>query len=232
MDANGHTPAVAQDGVTQEALESAWLDSLQVVRRFVELRDEEAPGHVERISRFSALIAEAAGLPEERGRLIALASTLHDAGKVAIPEVIVLKEGRLTSHERRVMQQHTELGYRMLMGSESPYLRLAATIAWTHHERFDGEGYPRGLFGQGIPVEGRIVGLADVFDALSTDRPYRRALKLEEVVEAIQEDRGKHFDPDLVDAFLAQREAIAEIMQIRRASSLFGDSPTSDGAVA
>jgi putative two-component system response regulator len=227
METNGSSQTVAQS-----ELQQSWLDALHVLRKFVELRDEEAPGHVERISRFSALIAAAAGLPEERRRLIALASTLHDAGKVAIPEVIVLKEGKLTSHERRVMQQHTELGYRMLAGSESPYLRLAATIAWTHHERFDGEGYPRQLFGQGIPLEGRIVALADVFDALSTDRPYRPALKLDEVVEAIQQDRGKHFDPDLVDAFLAEREAITEIMQVRRASSLFTDAPTYDGAVA
>ena len=227
VDANGSSQTVAQS-----ELQQSWLDALHVLRKFVELRDEEAPGHVERISRFSALIAAAAGLPEERRRLIALASTLHDAGKVAIPEVIVLKEGKLTSHERRVMQQHTELGYRMLAGSESPYLRLAATIAWTHHERFDGDGYPRQLFGQGIPLEGRIVALADVFDALSTDRPYRPALKFDEVVEAIQQDRGKHFDPHLVDAFLAEREAITEIMQVRRASSLFTDAPTYDGAVA
>jgi putative two-component system response regulator len=222
------------NGTNQAAegqLERSWLDSLHIVRRFVELRDEEAPGHLERVSRFSELLATAIGLPEERGRLIALASTLHDAGKVAIPETIVLKEGKLTSHERRVMQQHTELGYRMLVGSDSPFLRLAATIAWTHHERFDGQGYPRGLFGQGIPVEGRIVALVDVFDALSTDRPYRPAIKLEDALEAVRSQRGKHFDPDLVDAFLATPDAIAEIMRFRRTNSLFAETPTYDGAI-
>ena len=215
-----------------DQLDRSWLDSLHVVRRFVELRDEEAPGHLDRVSRFTELLAGSIGIPEERCRLMALASTLHDAGKVAIPETIVLKEGKLATHERRVMQQHTELGYRMLAGSDSPYLRLAATIAWTHHERFDGQGYPRGLFGQGIPVEGRIVGLVDVLDALSTDRPYRPAIKLEDAFESLRADRGKHFDPDLVDAFLANPAAISEIMQVRRASSLFSDAPTYDGAIS
>ena len=208
-----------------DELQRSWLDSLHALKRFVELRDEEAPGHLDRITRFSELIANGLGLPEERGRLISLAATLHDAGKVAIPDAIVLKEGRLTTHERKVMQQHTELGYRLLVGSESPVLRMAATIAWTHHERFDGAGYPRGLFGQGIPLEGRIVALADVFDALCTDRPYRRAIGLEEALDALRTERGSHFDPDVVDAFLGQPAELAVIVQRRHTSSLFGDAP-------
>jgi HD-GYP domain-containing protein (c-di-GMP phosphodiesterase class II) len=215
-----------------DPLERSWLDALQVLRRCVELRDEEAPGHLERVSRYSELIAGGLSLSEDRSRLIAFASTLHDAGKVAIPDTIVLKEGKLTLHERRVMQQHTELGYRMLVGSQSPYLRLAATIAWTHHERFDGQGYPRGLFGQGIPLEGRIVAVADVFDALVTDRPYRRAIKPEDGFEALLSERGKHLDPDAVQAFLAASESIAETMQVRTVGSLFGEAPWNDTAIA
>ncbi|MFN2615901.1 MAG: HD-GYP domain-containing protein [Thermoleophilaceae bacterium] len=220
-----HTVNGTASGPPTDELERSWLDALQVLGRFVELRDEEAPGHVDRIQRFSELIADGLGLPQERSRLIAMAGTLHDAGKVAIPDAIVLKEGKLTEHERKVMQQHTELGYRLLVGSESPVLRLAATIAWTHHERFDGDGYPRGLFGQGIPLEGRIVAIADVFDALVTDRPYRRAIGLEEALEALRSERGTHFDPDVLDAFLAEPAAVAAITQDRQTGSLFGDAP-------
>ena len=129
------------------------------------------------------------------------ASPLHDAGKVGVPDGILLKPGRLTPEERAIMETHAQRGYELLRGSASPILELAATIAWTHHERFDGSGYPRGISGEDIPVEGRIVAIADVFDALTSDRVYRPAFPLQEVLAMMAADRGTHFDPRLLDIF-------------------------------
>jgi putative two-component system response regulator len=205
-------------------LELAHRDGLQRLRRVVELRDEEAPGHVDRVARYCALMATELELAPGVAERIALASTLHDAGKVALPEAILLKEGKLTPHERKVMQQHTVVGHRLLEGSESPLLQVAATIAWTHHERFDGSGYPRGLSGAHIPIEGRIAAVADVFDALVTDRSYRPAFPLEKALDVMRSERGNHFDPNVLDAFLGARDDVVRIMQERHRGSLLNGS--------
>lgn len=131
---------------------------------------------------------------------------MHDVGKVATPDGILQKPGQLTPTEREVMQRHTTAGYEILADSESELLQLAATIALTHHERWDGAGYPYGLAAEEIPIEGRITAVADVFDALLSDRCYRSALAVEDAVEVMQEGRGTHFDPDLVDALLGNLE--------------------------
>src|SRR3954469_4319427 len=138
---------------TSQVLEQAERETVRRLRRVVEFRDEEAPGHIERVSRYAETVARSLGLGEDAER-IGLAVTLHDAGKIALPDSILLAEGRLTPHQRKEMQQHTEVGYRLLGGSEYPLLDVAAAVAWTHHEKFDGTGYPRGVVGDAIPLEG------------------------------------------------------------------------------
>ena len=140
-----------------------------------------------------------------------IASPMHDVGKIGIPDNILLKPATLTPEEREIMQQHTVIGYRILSGSEAELLTLAAILAWTHHERFDGSGYPRGISGDEIPLEGRIAAVADVFDALTTDRIYRPAFGVEQAIEMMREQRGAHFDPHVLDRFLDAMEKVEEI---------------------
>ncbi len=168
----------------------------------VEFRDEDTGAHIERIGRFSTLLAEQIGMEEELCERMVHAAPLHDVGKVAIPDAILLKPGRLTPQERAIVETHAEEGHRLLKGSSSAILNLAATIALSHHEKWDGSGYPRGITGETIPIEGRIVAIADVFDALTSDRVYRKAFAVDEAVEMMRSERGKHFDPVLLDAFL------------------------------
>jgi putative two-component system response regulator len=184
----------------------------EMVRRLsraVEYRDEETGGHTERMSRYCAVLAQRAGLDAESLRI---ASPMHDVGKVAIPDHILLKPGLLEPAERREMERHTEIGHEILSGSGSALLELAATIAWTHHEKFDGTGYPRRLAGSTIPLEGRVAAIADVFDALTSDRSYRQAFSIDQALQMMREERGRHFDPGLLDLFLG---AIDEIIEIR-----------------
>jgi putative two-component system response regulator len=193
------------------------------LRRVVEFRDEEAPGHIERVSRYADTIARSLDLGEDYAERIGLAATLHDAGKIALPDSILLAQGRLTPHQRKVMQQHTEVGYRLLVGSDYPLLDIAATIAWTHHEKFDGTGYPRGLCGDEIPLEGRIVTLSDVFDALTTERAYRSALSPETAFEVVRREGGGHFDPEVVQRFLAAESNIRRTMEHDYGSSFLSE---------
>jgi putative two-component system response regulator len=158
--------------------------------------------HGIRAGTFSKLLAEQIGLEPELCERIRHAAPLHDVGKVAIPDAILHKPGKLTAQERAIVETHTEEGHRLLKGSSSAVLDMAATIALSHHERWDGSGYPRGLTGEAIPIEGRIVAIADVFDALTSDRVYRRAFPVKDAVRMMSEERGKHFDPVLLDAFL------------------------------
>ena len=183
-------------------LEIAQAETVQRLSMAVEFRDEDTGAHIERIGRFSVLLAEHIGMDSEFCERLRHAAPLHDVGKVAIPDAILLKPGKLTVQERAIVQTHAEEGHRLLKGSSSAILNLAATIALSHHEKWDGSGYPRGVAGEAIPIEGRIVALADVFDALTSDRVYRRAFAVGEAVEMMRAERGKHFDPVLLDAFL------------------------------
>lgn len=183
-------------------LEIAQAETVRRLSMAVEFRDEDTGAHIERIGRFSTLLAEQIGMDEEMCARMVHAAPLHDVGKVAIPDAILLKPGKLTAEERAIVETHAEEGHRLLKGSSSAILDLAATIALSHHEKWDGSGYPRGLRGEAIPIEGRIVAIADVFDALTTDRVYRKAFAVEEAVEMMRTERGKHFDPVLLDAFL------------------------------
>jgi hypothetical protein len=183
-------------------LEIAQAETVRRLSMAVEFRDEDTGAHIERIGRFSTLLAEQVGMEEEFCLRMEHAAPLHDVGKVAIPDAILLKPGRLTAEERAIVETHAEEGHRLLKGSSSAILDLAATIALSHHEKWDGNGYPRGVKGEAIPIEGRIVAIADVFDALTSDRVYRKAYAVEEAVEMMREERGRHFDPVLLDAFL------------------------------
>lgn len=176
-----------------------------------ERRDTDTGDHIARMSRICGLVAEELGLSAEECRLIEIAAQMHDVGKVGIPDEILFKPGPLTAEERKVMETHTELGWNILEGSQSRLLQLAADIAVSHHERWDGRGYPRGVAGADIPLAGRITALSDVFDALMSVRPYKPAWSLDEARAFIVEGTGKHFDPDCVAAFFARWDEIIAI---------------------
>jgi HD-GYP domain-containing protein (c-di-GMP phosphodiesterase class II)/methylmalonyl-CoA mutase cobalamin-binding subunit len=183
-------------------LEIAQAETVRRLSMAVEFRDEDTGAHIERIGRFSTLLAEYIGMDEEFCERLKHAAPLHDVGKVAIPDAILLKPGPLTPQERAIVETHAEEGHRLVRGSSSSILDLAATIALSHQEKWDGTGYPRGLKGEDIPIEGRIVAVADVFDALTSDRVYRKAFPVEDAIQMMREQRGRHFDPVLLDAFL------------------------------
>lgn len=174
-------------------------------------RDEETGGHIKRTGLSSALVAQALGWSKERVELIRLAAPMHDVGKVAIPDSILQKPGKLTPDEYAIMQTHTTLGARMLAGSPSPILQMAEQIALSHHERWDGRGYPHRLAGDDIPEEARILAVVDVFDALTHDRVYRRAFPEAEVLAMIQAGNGTHFDSRVVEAFFTVLNAIRTV---------------------
>lgn len=169
-----------------------------------EYRDEQTGNHIVRMAKFSRLICEELKLSEEDCDLIELSSPMHDIGKVGIPDVILLKQGALSQEERTVMKRHPRIGFDILKDSPSKYLRMGSVIALGHHEKFDGSGYPSALVGEDIPVAARIVAVADVFDALTSIRPYKAAWRVSDAVAYLKEQRGFHFDPRCVDAFVRQ----------------------------
>jgi putative two-component system response regulator len=190
----------------------------ETIRRLswaAEFRNQETGEHIVRMSLYCALLARLAGLDTEQAELIRIASPMHDVGKIGIPDRILLKPGPLTGEEREVMEAHTEMGHRILAGSGVELLDLAAEMALTHHERIDGSGYPRGLAGTVIPVEGRICAIADVFDALTSDRVYRQAFQPDEARELMLQGRGTQFDADLLDLFVVSFD---DVLAIRRAA--------------
>ena len=176
----------------------------------LEYRDTDTNDHTYRVASYSRMIAEKLGLTEKDCRSIYLASPLHDIGKVAIPDAILLKPGKLDEQERETIKTHAAIGARILSDSNFDLINLAAKIAESHHERWDGAGYPLGRSGEAIPLCARIVAIADVFDALTTERPYKKALPLEEALAVLRAERGRHFDPACLDAFLSAITALAE----------------------
>jgi two-component system response regulator RpfG len=176
-----------------------------------EYRDEGTGNHVVRIARYCRVIAEGLGLPSGRCEEIELASPMHDIGKIGIPDSVLLKIGPLTPGETTLMRTHTRIGYEILKGSPSRYLQLGAIIALHHHEKFDGSGYPNRLSGDDIPLSARIVAVADVFDALTTERPYKRSWSADQAVRHIEAGVGRHFDPACVAAFRNGLERIEDI---------------------
>lgn len=187
-------------------------ETIQRLALAAEFRDEATARHVQRMSRYSALLARKIGMDEDRCELIRIASPMHDIGKIGTPDHLLLKPDKFTAEEFEAIARHTEMGYRILAGSEAELLKLAAVIAWTHHEKFDGTGYPRALTGVAIPLEGRIAAIADVFDALTNKRVYKPAFPIEQSIEMMRERREKHFDPFLLDTFL---DAMDDVLAVK-----------------
>jgi PAS domain S-box-containing protein len=214
---------------TQE-LDNTRAETLRQLAIAAEYRDDETYQHTERVGHVAAKLALGLGLPAGQVTLLRQAAPLHDVGKLAIPDLILLKPGRLTPEEFEVMKTHAELGARLLSSGSSRVLQMAALIAATHHERWDGAGYPNGLSGERIPLVGRIVAVADVFDALTHDRPYKEAWSLERACAEIERSAGSQFDPRVVAAFLALRadlEMLGDELNDTRADTgltIFGGS--------
>jgi putative two-component system response regulator len=188
--------------------------SLEIIWRLTaasEYRDNETGAHIKRMSQYSAAIAQKMGLPHKAVEAILYAAPMHDIGKIGIPDKILLKPGKLDAQEWEIMKMHTIIGANILEGSMIGFVRMGAMIAITHHEKWDGSGYPKGLKGRQIPLAGRIVPLADVFDALTSKRPYKEAFSIEKSYRIIEQGRGNHFDPDVVDAFFSIQDKILDI---------------------
>lgn len=185
-----------------EALESSQLEILERLAEAGEYRDDDTGRHTQRVGELSAALAAAMNLPAATVEVIRRTAPLHDIGKIGIPDIILLKPSPLTASERAVMETHAEIGAKILTGGRSELIRAAEEIARHHHERWDGTGYPGGLRGNAIPVAARIVAIADVFDALTHDRPYRSAWPVAAAMAEIVAHRGTQFDPDFVDAFV------------------------------
>jgi putative two-component system response regulator len=190
-----------QMNIQSVSLQEAQVEMLSRLAHAGEYRDDETGEHVWRVAHTSWLLALGIGLSAEQASLILRASRLHDIGKICIPDSILRKPSKLSQEEFEVIKTHTQFGARLLSGGQSDLIRLAESIALHHHERWDGLGYPNNLKGEAIPIAGRIVALADTFDALTHDRIHQGALSIEDAVECIKEQSGKQFDPNIVDAF-------------------------------
>jgi len=199
--------ATAQEWAIEE-LRASRQETVERLAKAIEMHDAETGEHVNRMATVAAILGQRLGLDRDRVLLLRAAAPMHDVGKIATPDGILQKNGPLTAEERVVMERHTVVGHRILAGSNSELLQMGATVALTHHERWDGGGYPQGLAGEEIPLEGRIVAVADVFDALLSDRCYRGAIPVENAVAIMEEGRGAHFDPGVVDALLDNLEEV------------------------
>lgn len=198
----------------QRRLRAANLETIQRLVAAAEYNDLGSAAHIQRMSQFSALIAKRLQLSPQRIELIHQASPMHDIGKIGIPHEILLKPGKLNRREWQHIKRHPTIGAKILQKSTSQLLRLGEIIALTHHEKWDGSGYPKGLRGDEIPVEGRISAIADVFDALTSKRPYKEAFSNDMAFQVLWDGRGKHFDPELVDLFVGSVDGIVEIQNV------------------
>jgi HD-GYP domain-containing protein (c-di-GMP phosphodiesterase class II) len=202
-----------ENATLAQELQQAHLDTIFRLGVAAEYRDKETANHIKRMSYFSTLIAESLGWPAKEVETLFWSSLMHDVGKLGTPDAILQKPGPLTRDERQVMEYHTIIGASILKGSGAKVLKQAQLVALTHHERFNGQGYPRGLQGEQIPIEGRITILADIFDALASRRVYKEALPEREVLRTIEEGRGTYFDPRLLDLFFDRLDDVREIQK-------------------
>ncbi len=193
-------------------VEARERETLYLLARAIEYKDGGTGNNLLRLARYAGVLAEALGLPDEEAWAIESAAPLHDIGKIGIPDAILLKPGPLTEAEETVMRRHPTIGHDILQESSSRFVKLGATIALSHHEHWDGTGYPQSLKGEETPIAARIVGLADAFDALTSVRPYKPALSVDDTVHYIQSQRGTRFDPACVDALVAQLPRFIEIL--------------------
>ena len=197
--------------IATEVIRAQERETIFCLARAAEYRDPETGAHVIRMAHYSKHIARNLGLSVEEQDLLLQAAPMHDIGKVGTPDLILLKPGKLTDEEFSVMKQHVEIGYEVLNTSSSPLLKVAAEIAYTHHEKFDGSGYPQGLKGNNIPLFGRIVAVADVFDALTSKRRYKNAWAMAQAEQLLRDGAGTHFDPSCVSAFFTDFDEILSI---------------------
>lgn len=189
----------------------AHMDTIHRLTLAGEYKDRDTANHVERIGRFSQVVARWMKLPRDMVETILHAAPMHDVGKLGVPDRILLKPGKLDEEEWKIMRAHTTFGAQILADSTSDVIQMGERIALRHHERWDGKGYPEGMAGEEIPLEARICTVVDVFDALTVDRPYRKAVPVEEVIEMMKAERGSHFDPEVLDTFLDAREEIEAV---------------------
>lgn len=196
-----------------EETKLASLDTVYRLSRAAEYKDEYTGAHIQRMSRYSAAVARKMGLNKERVETILYASPMHDIGKIGIPDRILLKPGRLDPDEWEIMKRHTIIGAKILENSDTEFIKLGEVIALSHHEKWDGSGYPGGLKDSEIPLAGRIAAIADVFDALVSKRPYKKPFLLEKSFDIIKKGSGSHFDPDVLDAFFAVKNEILAIKE-------------------
>jgi len=204
------------EGMVEEAtrdVRARERETLMLLARAGEYRDEETGYHLVRMAQYSFLIASAIGIGQGEAETVELAAPLHDIGKIGVPDHILRKEGALDESEWKLMRQHPVIGYEILKGSASPYVRMGALIALGHHERYDGSGYPNGLVGDHIPLPARIVAVADVYDALTSLRLYKPAWPADEALAELRSERARHFDPKIVDAFLAVHEDVLGVQR-------------------
>lgn len=199
-----------------EKLKQAYLDTIFRLALTVEYRDEDTAKHLHRISNYTAIIAEELGMPAEQVQNLRYASPMHDIGKICVPDAILLKPGKLTASEFEEIKKHTVIGAKILSQSESEILKISEEIALSHHEKFNGKGYPHGLKGNLAPRSSQIVAVADVFDALTSKRCYKKAIAIDQTLDIMRNERGKHFQPDCLDAFFAR---IDDILLIKNQST-------------
>lgn len=199
--------------VRSEELQETQLEIIQRLGRAAEYKDNETGLHVIRMSHYSRLLALAAGFSEQAADQLFHAAPMHDVGKIGIPDHIMLKPGKLDDAEWQIMRRHPQIGAEIIGEHDSSLLKSARIISMTHHEKWDGSGYPNQLRGEEIPLIGRIVSVVDVFDALTSDRPYKKAWSVEEAVNLLQRESGRHFDPELTGLFMKEMSGVIEIMQ-------------------
>ena len=194
-----------------EKIKAASLETIYRLSMAAEYKDKETGAHIKRMSLYSAAVTRRMGLTESTIETILYAAPMHDLGKIGIPDLILMKPAKLDPREWEIMKQHTVIGAKILQGSDAEFIRLGETISLSHHEKWDGSGYPNSLKGIEIPITGRITAIADVFDALTSKRPYKEPFSVEKSLAIIREGRGSHFDPDVADAFFAIQDEILTI---------------------
>ena len=207
----GHSLEAA---MLHQEIEQTQKEIIYTLAEAGETRSKETGNHVKRVAEYSRILALAYGIDPHEAELIKLASPMHDIGKIGIPDAVLLKPGRLDHGEFEVMKTHASMGYEMFKHSKRPILRAAAIIAHQHHEKWDGSGYPQALTGEDIHIYGRITAVADVFDALGSERVYKKAWELDRILNLFKDERGRHFEPRLVDLFI---EHLPELLKVRDA---------------
>jgi putative two-component system response regulator len=203
-------------------IKAASLETIYRLSMAAEYKDKETGAHIKRVSLYSAAIARRMGLDQETIETILYAAPMHDVGKIGMPDRILMKPSKLNPEEWDIMKQHTVIGAKILKGSDAEFIRMGEMIALDHHEKWDGSGYPNGLNGLEIPVASRIVSVADVFDALTSNRPYKETLSVETAMDIVREGKGSYFDPEVTDAFFAVQNEILAIKEH------FGDDVTTE----